>query len=165
MFETVYIGLGSNIDSPREQLERAFSEITALPQTELIARSACYRTPAWGITDQPDFINAVVKIKTMLAAPVLLDALLAIEQAHQRVRTLRNGPRSLDCDILLYGTHQINTQSLTIPHPGLTSRAFVLAPLTELEPDLILPEGQAIKDLLSHCDCTGIQKYHEETAL
>jgi 2-amino-4-hydroxy-6-hydroxymethyldihydropteridine diphosphokinase len=129
------IALGSNLDDPEAQVRRGFDEIAALPQTELRARSKLYRTAPVGYADQPDFINACALVDTKLAPRVLLDALLAIEQAHHRVRTIPNGPRTLDLDIILYGDERIDEPGLTIPHPRAHEREFVLKPLRDVWPD------------------------------
>lgn len=132
------IALGSNLDDPEAQVRRAFDEIAALPRTELLARSKLYRTAPVGHADQPDFINACALVETSLAPRELLDGLLAIEQAHHRVRAVPNGPRTLDLDIILYGDRSIREPGLTIPHPRARERQFVLAPLND-----VWPEGAA----------------------
>jgi len=132
------IALGSNLDDPEAQVRRAFDEIAALPRTQLLARSKLYRTAPVGHADQPDFINACALVETSLAPRGLLDGLLAIEQAHHRVRAVPNGPRTLDLDIILYGDRSIREPGLTIPHPRARERQFVLAPLKD-----VWPEGAA----------------------
>ncbi|HTS84538.1 MAG TPA: 2-amino-4-hydroxy-6-hydroxymethyldihydropteridine diphosphokinase [Usitatibacter sp.] len=132
------IALGSNLDDPEAQVRRAFDEIAALPRTQLLARSKLYRTAPVGHADQPDFINACALVETSLAPRELLDGLLAIEQAHHRVRAVPNGPRTLDLDIILYGDRSIREPGLTIPHPRARERQFVLAPLND-----VWPEGAA----------------------
>ena len=132
------IALGSNLDDPEAQVRRAFDEIAALPRTQLLARSKLYRTAPVGHADQPDFINACALVETSLAPRELLDGLLAIEQAHHRVRAVPNGPRTLDLDIILYGDRSIREPGLTIPHPRARERQFVLAPLKD-----VWPEGAA----------------------
>ena len=132
------IALGSNLDDPEAQVRRAFDEIAALPRTQLIARSRLYRTAPVGYADQPDFINACALVETSLAPRELLDGLLAIEQAHHRVRAVPNGPRTLDLDIILYGDEAVSEPGLTIPHPRARGRQFVLAPLND-----VWPEGAA----------------------
>jgi 2-amino-4-hydroxy-6-hydroxymethyldihydropteridine diphosphokinase len=126
------IALGSNLDDPEAQVLRAFDEIAALPQTELRARSALYRTSPVGYANQPDFINACALVETKLAPRALLGGLLAIERAHDRVRTIPNGPRTLDLDIILYGDQVIDEPGLTIPHPRAREREFVLKPMEEV---------------------------------
>lgn len=129
------IALGSNLDDPEEQVRRAFGEIAALPSTTLLAMSRLHRTVPVGYADQPDFVNACVLVETALEPRALLEALLAIEQAHGRVRAIPNGPRTLDLDIVLYGDRVVHEPGLVIPHPRARERAFVLDPLREVWPD------------------------------
>jgi len=129
------IALGSNLDDPEDQVRRGFDEIAALPQTELRARSQLYRTAPVGYADQPDFINACALVETKLAPRALLAGLLAIERAHRRIRTVPNGPRTLDLDIILYGDEMIDEPGLTIPHPRAHEREFVLKPLRDVWPE------------------------------
>ena len=129
------IALGSNMDDPESQVRRGFDDIAALPATRILARSSLYRTAPVGYADQPDFINACALVETSLAPRALLDKLLAIEQRHGRVRTIRNGPRTLDLDIILYGDRHIDEPGLCVPHPRAREREFVLKPLLEVWPD------------------------------
>ncbi|MGQ0656555.1 MAG: 2-amino-4-hydroxy-6-hydroxymethyldihydropteridine diphosphokinase [Chromatiales bacterium] len=161
MVDTVraYIGLGSNLEAPREQVWRALEELAALPQTALVARSSLYRSDPMGPPDQPDYINAAAALDTALMPHALLDALLAIERAHGRVRgPTRWGPRTLDLDLLLYGERQISDGRLTVPHPGIAERAFVLYPLAELDAGLIVPGKGPIKHLLQACPQGGLER-------
>lgn len=135
-----FIGLGSNLEEPRSQLHRAFADLGKLPDTRLLECSSLYRSAPLGYLDQPDFVNAVAKIDTPLSPQLLLQALLAIEHQHGRERTFRNAPRTLDLDILLYDELQLHEHGLTIPHPQMHRRAFVLQPLLEIAPDCIIPE-------------------------
>jgi 2-amino-4-hydroxy-6-hydroxymethyldihydropteridine diphosphokinase len=137
------IALGSNLDHPEEHVTRGFDEIAALPGTRLLARSSLYRTKPVGYADQPDFINACALVETSLAPRDLLDALLAIEQAHRRKRGIPNGPRTLDLDIVLYGDRVIDEPDLKIPHPRAHERDFVLKPLKEVWPDAVIPAAPA----------------------
>jgi 2-amino-4-hydroxy-6-hydroxymethyldihydropteridine diphosphokinase len=139
MYYTVFIGLGSNLEDPRSQLERAFTELDGLPETRFIARSSLYRSAPMGYQDQPEFVNAVAKIETALIPQDLLKVLLRIEHRHGRERTFRNAPRTLDLDILLYGDMQLHEHGLTIPHPQMHLRPFVLQPLLEIAPDTGIP--------------------------
>lgn len=144
-----FIGLGSNLEDPPSQLQRAFAAIAKLPGTQLLARSSLYRGAPLGYPDQPDFVNAVAKIETKLAPKDLLRALLNIEHQHGRERTFRNAPRILDLDVLLYDDVQLHEHGLTIPHPQMHLRAFVLQPLLEIAPDASIPGiGRAEKALL-----------------
>lgn len=136
--EIAYVGLGANLDEPRSQILQAFGELAALPQTELLARSALYRSAPVEATG-PDYVNAVVRLRTRLGAADLLLALQAIEQRHGRVRTGINAPRTLDLDLLLHGAERHDEPHLRVPHPRLHLRAFVLRPLLELEPALEVP--------------------------
>ena len=139
-----FIGLGSNLEDPRSQLQNAFAELGGLPETRLIARSSLYRSAPLGCTDQPEFVNAVAKISTTLTPQALLQGLLQIEHRHGRERTYRNAPRTLDLDVLLYDNTQLHEHGLTIPHPQMHLRAFVLQPLLEIAPDTVIPGiGQA----------------------
>ena len=134
MSERAAIALGSNIEDPEGQVTRAFDEIASLPGTRVLARSRLHRTKPVGYANQPDFVNAVVLVETTLAPRALLDALLAIERRHGRVRTIPNGPRTLDLDIILYGDRVVDEPGLTIPHPRAREREFVMAPLREVWP-------------------------------
>jgi 2-amino-4-hydroxy-6-hydroxymethyldihydropteridine diphosphokinase len=139
-----FIGLGSNLEDPHSQLQRAFAALDKLPGTRLAARSSLYRSAPLGCLDQPDFVNAVAKIVTDLTPQALLQALLQIEHQHGRERTFRNAPRTLDLDVLLYDDVQLHKHGLTIPHPQMHLRAFVLQPLLEIAPDVSIPGvGQA----------------------
>ena len=135
----VAIALGSNLDDPEAQVRRGFEEIARLPHTQLLARSKLYRTAPVGYADQPDFINACALVETSLAPRALLDGLLAIERAHDRVRTVPNGPRTLDLDLILYGEQVIDEPGLTVPHPRAHEREFVLMPLHDVWPDAHIP--------------------------
>ena len=145
MLHTAFIGLGSNLEDPRSQLQRAFAELDGLADTRLIVRSSLYRSAPLGYPDQPEFVNAVAKVATALTPQALLQALLKIEHEHGRERTFRNAPRTLDMDILLYDDMQLHEHGLTIPHPQMHLRAFVLQPLLEIAPDIGIPGiGQAV---------------------
>jgi len=146
-----YIGLGSNLEDPLDQLRRAFADIDKLPDTRLVARSSLYRSAPIGLLDQPDFVNAVAKIETSLAPQVLLQALLHIEHQHGRERTIRNAPRTLDLDVLLYDDMQLHEPGLTIPHPQMHLRAFVLRPLLEIAPDVVIPGMGLAHQSLQSC--------------
>jgi len=137
--ERVAIALGPNIDDPEAQVTRAFDEIAALPGTRVLARSRLHRTKPVGYADQPDFVNAMALVETSLAPRALLAALLAIEQRHGRVRTIPNGPRTLDLDIIVYGDRVIDEDGLKVPHPRARDRDFVMVPLREVWPDVVIP--------------------------
>lgn len=134
-----YIALGANLGDPAATVNAAFAALDQLPESRLLAKSALYRTAPVGIADQPEFVNAAALIDTTLAPEALLDALLGIEQTFGRIRAERNGPRTLDLDLLLYDELTLATPRLTLPHPRLHLRAFVLQPLADLAPDLAIP--------------------------
>ncbi len=158
--ERVYIGLGSNLATPLEQLRQALVAITAIPHTTLVATSSFYLSEPLGPTDQPRYVNAVAALDTELPPFALLDALQAIEQAQGRQRKAeRWGPRTLDLDILLFGHQQLSEPRLTVPHYHLHARAFVLYPLAELVPaHLRLPDGRRLHELLAACPYVGLEK-------
>ena len=143
------IALGSNVDEPDRQVNRAFDEIAAMPQTKLVAKSRLHRTKPVGYADQPDFVNACALVETGLAPRALLDNLLELEKQHGRVRTIRNGPRTLDLDIVLYGDNVVDEPGLAIPHPRAHDRAFVLEPLVEVWPDATIPGKGKAAELLA----------------
>lgn len=145
----VFVALGANIAQPTKQVRRAIALICLLPHTRLLKTSSFYCTAPVGYADQPDFINAVVEISTELSAHELLEALLAIESALGRERSITNGPRTIDLDLILYGDHRINGKELIVPHPRMHERAFVLVPLTEIAPDVIIPGQGPAKALLA----------------
>lgn len=147
---TTYIALGSNLDDPTSQLRRAINALDQLPHSILVAKSSLHSSKPVGFVKQPDFINAVVCLKTQLLPEVLLSHLHAIEQAQGRVRLpeQRFGPRTLDLDLLLYGDQIIQMPNLTVPHYAMYDRPFVLVPLNEIAPDLVLPNGKRVKECL-----------------
>lgn len=132
------IGLGANLGEPMATLDAACAALAALPDTRWLRRSPWYRSAPVEATG-PDFVNAVVELDTLLAPLALLDALQTIELQHGRERPYRNAPRTLDLDLLLYGDQHLHTERLTLPHPRVTERAFVLLPLLDLQPDLAWP--------------------------
>lgn len=152
---TAYVALGSNLDAPQAQIARGFAALAALPRTTLTARSWLYRTPPWGIVEQPDFVNAAARLATGLDPHALLAALLAIETAAGRVRGVRNGPRVLDLDLLAYDDLQLCDADLVLPHPRLHERAFVLLPLADIAPSLNVPGQGRVVDLLARVDARG----------
>lgn len=148
----VYIGLGSNMELPVRHVTTALDELAALEQTQLLGNSSLYQSKPVGPQDQDDFINAVAKLATRLPALALLDALQSIENLHDRRRTRHWGPRTLDLDILAYGDEIIDTERLSVPHPQIRHRSFVLLPWLELEPAYCLPGHGSIGDLLDSLD-------------
>lgn len=147
-----FIALGSNLKNPISQIQQAFEELKQLPGTCVMKQSSLYQSAPVGRLDQPDFINAVALIETYLAPHDLLNALLAIEQNHGRVRESLNAPRTLDLDILLYDDLQCHDEKLTLPHPRMLQRAFVLKPLMEIAPDCHIPSHGHIAPLLATCN-------------
>lgn len=146
-----FIGLGSNQAQPQQQLQQALLQIDQLPHSCLLSFSSFYRSAPIGYLDQPDFVNAVAKIATDLAPHALLNALLDIEHQHGRERTFRNAPRTLDLDVLLYDDLQLHEHGLTLPHPHMHLRAFVLQPLLEIQPDCSIPNLGTAHDALQNC--------------
>ena len=152
---TAYVALGANLEDPVVQVRAGLAALATLPHTQFLVQSSLYRTAPVGYADQPDFINAVAAVDTALSPRELLDALLAIELNHGRVRQFANAPRTLDLDVLLYDDVKVNESGLTIPHPRMHERAFVLAPLVEISPEVHIPGRGAAKPLM---DSTKNQK-------
>ena len=147
-----YIGIGSNLSEPQHQVRQAIDELGKLRMTRLLACSSLYSSAPMGPVDQPDYINAVAVLLTELSAHELFDELLSIETAHGRIRSdERWGPRTLDLDLLLYGDDAIEDKRLTVPHPGLLQRNFVLYPLMEIDPELNIPGYGAIEAAVLDC--------------
>ncbi|EKD77478.1 MAG: 2-amino-4-hydroxy-6-hydroxymethyldihydropteridine pyrophosphokinase [uncultured bacterium] len=141
-----YVALGSNLNDPRKQVITALRFIRDIANTIVIAESSLHQTVPMGPQDQPDYINQVIAVKTQLTAHELLFALQTIENKMGRVRTIRWGARIIDCDILLFGDEVIHTENLIIPHPEMTKRPFVLDPLAEIAPHLVLKSETRITD-------------------
>ncbi len=161
-FTTALIGLGSNLEDPITQIKSARRAIAALPQVQEQKFSSLYKSMPMGPQDQPEYVNAVMAIKTALAPVDLLHALQRIESEHGRKRgAQRWGARTLDLDLLLFGDQQINTPELTVPHYGIAERAFVLYPLSECAPDLLIPGHGKLTDLLHNCPPSGLQRLDE----
>ncbi|MGD8593323.1 MAG: 2-amino-4-hydroxy-6-hydroxymethyldihydropteridine diphosphokinase [Gammaproteobacteria bacterium] len=164
-FVRCYIGLGSNLENPAAQVAKALDELAQLPKSTLIRVSSLYRSPPMGPQDQPDYVNAVAAIDTVLSANVLLQQLLSMEQRHGRVRGERRWTaRTLDLDILLYAQQVIQSQDLTIPHPGIAERNFVLYPLQEIAPELVIPQLGPLRSLIAGCDRGDLIKLHDEVS-
>jgi 2-amino-4-hydroxy-6-hydroxymethyldihydropteridine diphosphokinase len=154
-----WIGLGSNLAGPREQVERGLAALAHLPRTQLQQRSHLYRSAPWGVRDQPDFVNAVAAIESGLTPRELMQALLDIERSFGRERNAdRWGPRILDLDLLLYADCIIDEPGLHVPHPHLHERAFVLLPLAEIAPHLQIPGHGSISDLVARVDASECQR-------
>ncbi|MFH1871184.1 MAG: 2-amino-4-hydroxy-6-hydroxymethyldihydropteridine diphosphokinase [Pseudomonadota bacterium] len=153
-----FIALGANLGDPVATVKAAILALRQLPQTEFIAASSLYRTAPVGLKHQPDFINAVVELVAVSPAPTLLEALFEIEARFGRQRSVKNAPRTLDLDLLLYGDELSDDPQLTLPHPRLHERAFVLAPLAEIAPQLVIPGRGPVADLLLRCADQQIEK-------
>ena len=158
MVQRCFIALGANLGNPLATVTAAIAALRELSDTEFIAASSLYRTAPVGLKHQPDFINAVVELNAVLPAPTLLESLFAIEARFGRQRSVKDAPRTLDLDLLLYGAAVSDEQQLTLPHPRMHERAFVLAPLAEIAPGLIIPGRGSVDDLLRRCADQSIEK-------
>lgn len=146
---TTYIGIGSNLKQPIKQVRKAIAALENIPSSQLLAVSSLYCSPPMGPSDQPDYINAAACLKTQLSAPHLLDAMQSIEKKQGRIRDGRKWcARTLDLDLLLYGEKYINSARLTVPHRGIGERIFVLQPLFDLNPALMIPGKDTVQSLL-----------------
>jgi 2-amino-4-hydroxy-6-hydroxymethyldihydropteridine diphosphokinase len=148
--------LGSNLDDPRERVREGFERLARLPETRLELRSPLYLSRPMGPQDQPDFVNAVAALLTQLSARALLEALLDIERSMGRNRQERWGPRLIDLDLLWMTGEPVNEPGLTLPHPGVSERNFVLYPLSDIAPTLLIPGHGRVVDLKSAADGNGI---------
>jgi 2-amino-4-hydroxy-6-hydroxymethyldihydropteridine diphosphokinase len=153
-----YVALGANLGDAEGSLRAAVRELAAMADVRVLQASSLYRTAPVGLKNQPDFINAAVTLETGLDAPALLAALFAIEQRFGRRRSIPNAPRTLDLDLLLYGDEISDDSALTLPHPRMHERAFVLAPLAEIAPALSIPGKGRVADLLAKCADQQIQR-------
>ncbi|TPI34494.1 2-amino-4-hydroxy-6-hydroxymethyldihydropteridine diphosphokinase [Mesorhizobium sp. B3-2-1] len=154
---TVYLSLGGNLGDPAKSMGAALRLLDADPDTDVAAVSSLYRTPPWGKLDQPDFLNAAAELSTRLSPRALLDLCLDAERKLKRVREERWGPRLIDIDILVFGDRIIHETGLEVPHPRMLERAFVLAPLAEIAPDLTV-DGKRVVDRLGSVDAAGIER-------
>lgn len=156
-----FVGLGGNVGDAASILREAFASLDHLPHTRVLRVSRLYRTPAWGVTSQPDFINAVAMIETALAPPALLVHLMRIERDAGRDRLAgaadRWGPRTLDLDLLLYGDEVIDVPGLKVPHPHLHERAFALVPMLEIAPEIRIPGHGPAAVVLASMESGDIQ--------
>ena len=158
---TAYIALGSNLDDPRAQVLRGFDALGRLPGTRLLARASLYASAPVGYLDQPDFVNSVAKLSTTLTPQALLQAVLNVEHQNGRERTFQNAPRTLDLDVLLYDDLVMHEHGLTIPHPQMHLRAFVLQPLLEIDADCVIP-GVGRADIAAQaCQDQTLQRIRE----
>ena len=154
------LGLGGNIGDPRSLMASAIERLSRHPGKEVNAVSALYHTPPWGKTDQPAFLNAAVRISTHLSPHALLKAVLELEQTLGRRRAERWGPRTIDIDILVYGSEALDDADLQVPHPRLKERSFALAPLVDVMPEADI-ERRPAKDWLGETDRAGMQRVAE----
>ena len=155
---TAYVALGANLGDPLATLRLAVEALHLLPDSQTLAVSGFYRTAPVGLRNQPDFINAVASLQTGLTPAALLDALFAVEGQFGRVRSIRNAPRTLDLDLLLHGSHISDDPHITLPHPRMHLRAFVLAPLAEIAPALVVPGHGPVGTLLERCADQHIER-------
>lgn len=159
-----FVALGANLGDPVATIRAALAALRELPQAKLVAASSLYRTAPVGLTHQPDFINAVVEMATVLPAPTFLAQLFAVEARFGRQRDFAtpvpNAPRTLDLDLLLYGDMKSDDAQLILPHPRMHQRAFVLAPLAEIAPQLVIQGLGAVSDLLAQCADQRIERLH-----
>lgn len=158
MSHRAFIALGSNLQDPQRQVRQALTEISEMPGIQLVRASSLYRTAPVGYDNQPDFINAVAEITTDIPPAALLQALLALETTHGRERPFPNAPRVLDLDLLLYDDLTMHSEELTLPHPRMHSRGFVLLPLAEIAPTLVIPGQGCVDALAPRCLDQGVEK-------
>lgn len=152
-----YVALGANLENPAAQIRRAMQELEQVADTRVTAWSSIYRTAPVGFLDQPDFVNAVARLETRLLPRAMLETLFAIENLHGRRRTQPNAPRTLDLDLLLYGSLVIDEPGLQVPHPRLHQRGFVLVPLAEIAADAMVPGRGRVGELLKLVDQGGVE--------
>jgi len=145
----IFIALGSNLKNPKKQIKNGILSIKKINDVKILKESHLYETPPVGILNQPNFVNAVVKISSSLNPQELLDELLNIENIAGRIRNKKNGPRILDLDILLFNDFILNKDNLTIPHPRMHERLFVLIPLKDIDKNIVIPNQGAIKDIIN----------------
>ena len=153
-----YVGLGANLGEPARQVARALRELDGVPDTRVVKASSLYRSAPVGYAGQPPFVNAVAELETGLAAAQLLGELQAIEARHGRARSFANAPRTLDLDLLLYGESTLEAAGLTVPHPRMHERAFVLRPLLEIAPGAIVPGRGPAQALLEGCAGQAVER-------
>jgi 2-amino-4-hydroxy-6-hydroxymethyldihydropteridine diphosphokinase len=154
-----YIGIGSNLDDPASQVKEALEELDGIPDSVLVSQSSLYASKPMGSADQPDYVNAVAALDTLLSAEELLQALQKIEQRLGRERDGEKwGPRIIDLDLLLYGKKTIKTDTLTVPHPGLHERDFVIIPLAEIAGNLNIPGKGLLSTLIAACENHSVRK-------
>jgi 2-amino-4-hydroxy-6-hydroxymethyldihydropteridine diphosphokinase len=155
-----YVGFGSNLDNPAEQIRAALAAVADMPGTTLLSASSLYSSSPMGPQDQPDYINAVAELETVFTPQQLLAELLRIEReaGRNRENALHWGPRVLDLDLLVYADQQISEPYLTVPHPGIAERSFVVLPLFEIAPDLQIPGVATVRSLAQSIDSAGLRR-------
>ena len=153
-----YIALGANLGNPEANVRAAIEALAAIPHSRVKAVSSLYRTEPVGMKDQPDFINAVAVLETDQDAQPMLEELFAIEQRFGRQRTFANAPRTLDLDLLMHGDETLNDPALTLPHPRMFDRTFVLRPLAEVAPGVEIPGHGTVETLLAACNCQRVER-------
>lgn len=154
-----YVALGSNLDDPRAQVERALTALIEFPDTRFVLRSSLYRSRPFGPVAQPDFVNAVAGLLTRLDPATLLSRLETLESQLGRERpVVRWGPRRIDLDLLVHGDARIATADLQVPHPGIAERAFVLVPLADVAPDLVVPGVGRVRDLRARVSSADLER-------
>ncbi|MEJ8308752.1 2-amino-4-hydroxy-6-hydroxymethyldihydropteridine diphosphokinase [Agrobacterium larrymoorei] len=161
MWTSATLGLGGNLGDPKTAMAKALAALSARSDCRLVSVSELYRTPPWGKTDQADFFNCCALIETSLTAEALLDLCLDIERGMKRVRIERWGPRTIDIDVLTFGDAHVLTDRVEIPHPRMTERAFVLMPLSDITPDLVV-NGRRVIEWLANANSTGIVRANEK---
>lgn len=160
-----FIGLGSNLNQPLEQIRQALQQLNTTAGISVVQVSPLYQSKAVGPGQQPDYLNAVAELSSSLDPYQLLDALQTIENQQGRERSIRWGARTLDLDILIYGNLEVSEPLLTIPHPRLRERNFVLYPLYDIAPDLTLTDGTSIASLLNYCTNEGLKPYPSDSTI
>ena len=157
LWQCAYVGLGSNLDDPARQVRGALAALAGLDRTVLVARSSLYGSRPWGLTEQPDFVNAVAGLLTRLPVEQFFAQLRELQGRLGRApATVRWGPRRIDLDLLVFDQLMLDTPGLTLPHPGVVSRNFVLYPLGEIAPDLVIAGSGRVSELLAKLDRTGL---------
>ena len=157
-----YVGLGSNLDDPRARITEACAALAELPNSRFVRASSLYRTPPFGPVAQPEFVNAVAALLTQLSPRELLAALKQVEARMGRTAPIvRWGPRRIDLDLLVYGDVSLEEPDITVPHPGIPERAFVLVPFAEIAPDLLVPRAGRVSMLLGRVDSSAVMRLAE----
>ncbi len=160
---TVYLGLGSNQSDPISQIKNATDLIEKIETSKIIKKSSLYESLPVGYLDQPNFINQVISLQTSLSPAELFERFQQIEFQLKRVKKIVNGPRTIDIDILLFNQEIILTKDLTIPHPRMLDRAFVMIPLLEIEPNILVPKISNLKEILGKLDKKTLTKIDDQS--